>query len=216
MVKSYTILEESDDKNISVPDRYTLGSPSVSINQLSTLEEYDRATLRVTAVKVKDPVSVTTGRLKQEIVVADETGHTLTLWEDDIGMISENKSYQFNRIQIHHYLGRTELTFPHFGASAEEIDDLLVVSTYDNDDVTDLHSVTIVAVNNLETTFICINCKKTLPCDLDKTITECQQCGTKQKLRNYKTSAKLFVEGMSAQQCTLKAHNEILCLIAPR
>ena len=167
-------------------------------------------------MKVKDPVSVTTGKLKQEIVVADETGHTtLTLWEDDIGMISENKSYQFNRIQIYHYLGRTELTFPRFGASAEEIDDLLVVSTYDNDDVTDLHSVTIVAVNNLETTFICINCKKTLPCDLDKTITECQQCGTKQKLRNYKTSAKLFVEDMSAQQYTLKAHNEILANIVP-
>ena len=39
-------------------DRNTLGSPAVIIAELSTLGEYDRATLQVTAQKVKDPVTV--------------------------------------------------------------------------------------------------------------------------------------------------------------
>ena len=156
VVKSHTILEESHDKNLTIPDRNTLGSPAVTIAELSTLGEYDRATLQVTAQKVKDPVTVSNGKQKQDIIVADSTGHTtLTLWEEDIGMIVENKSYQLNRVQIHHYL---ELNFPRFGASAEEIDDLLEVSMlHNNDDTTDLHSVTIIAVTKLETTLIAGN-----------------------------------------------------------
>ena len=164
VVKSHTILEESHDKNLTIPDRNTIGSPAVIIAELSTLGEYDRATLQVTAQKVKDPVTVSNGKQKQDIIVADSTGHTtLTLWEEDIGMIVENKSCQLNRIQIHHYLGKTELNFPLFGASAEEIDDLLEVSMlHNNDDTTDFHSVTIIAVTKLETTFTSINCRKKL------------------------------------------------------
>ena len=212
VVKSHTILEESHDKNLSIPNRNTLGSPAVTITELSTLGEYDRATLQVTARKVKDRVTVSNGEQKQEIIVADSTSHTmLTLWEEDIGMIAENKSYQLNRVQIHHYLGKTEQNFPRFGASAEEIDDLLKVSMVDsNDDTTDLYSVNIIASHktpdniHLETTFICINCRKSLPCDPKSTITHCQQCGTKQKPPNNKTSAKLFIEGSSGEQYTLK------------
>ena len=140
--------QESHDKNLTIPNRNTLGSPAVTIAELGTLGEYDRATLQVTAQKVKYPVTVSNGKQKQDIIVADSTGHTtLTLWEEDIGMIVENKSYQLNHVQIHHYLGKTELNFPRFGASAEEIDDLLEVSMLDNnDDTADLHSVTIIAV----------------------------------------------------------------------
>ena len=131
-------------------------------------------------------------------------------------MIVENKSCQLNRIQIHHYLGKTELNFPPFGASAEEIDDLLEVSMlHNNDDTTDLHSVTIIAVTKLETTFTCINCRKNLPCDPNNTITHCQQWGTKQKTRNNKTSAKLFIEDSGGEQYTLKAHNEMLVNVVP-
>ena len=70
-----------------------------------------------------------------------------------------DKSYQLHRVQIHHYLGRSEPTFPLFGASIEEIDDLLEVSTFEDDGLTDLNSVTIIGVSKLETTFICINRK---------------------------------------------------------
>ena len=80
------MLEESDDKELRVPNKNTLGNPTLSINQLNTVGEYDRATLRLTALKVKEPMRVSSGKQKQEVLVADDTGNTtLTLWEQDIG-----------------------------------------------------------------------------------------------------------------------------------
>ena len=76
VVKSYTMLEESDDKELCVPNKNTLGSPTLSVNQLNTVGEYDRATLRITTLKVKEPMRVSSGKQKQEVVVADDTGNT--------------------------------------------------------------------------------------------------------------------------------------------
>ena len=145
--------------------------------------------------------------------MADSTGNiTLTLWEQNIGILTQNKSYQLNRFQIHQYRGKNELTFPLFGA---EIIDLVDVSLpFVENNVTNLHSVSIIGVNKLDTTFTCINCK-TLHCDLSDIITHCEHCGTKQKLRNHKISARLFLEDASAQSYQLRAHNEILFNIAP-
>ena len=65
VVISYTLLEESDDKGLQLPDRATLGSPFLSINKLNTMNQYDRVTVQVTALKVKDPVTVKTNRNKK-------------------------------------------------------------------------------------------------------------------------------------------------------
>ena len=60
-----------------------------------------------------------TGKRSKDVVIADSTGQTtLTLWEKDVGMTIQGKSYQLNRIQVHHYLGTTALTYPRFGATA--------------------------------------------------------------------------------------------------
>lgn len=163
---------------------------------------------------MKDPVTVSNGKQKQDIVIADSTGHTtLTLLEEDIGMIVESKSYQLNRVQINHYLGKIELNFPCFGVSAQEIDDLLHVPMLDNnDDTTYLHTVTIIAVTKPETTFVCINCRKALPCDPNNTITHCQQCGTKQKKTQQQNISQTHSSG---NQYTLKAYNEMLTNMVP-
>jgi len=98
---------------------------------------------------------------KMLYVVADPTGQTtLTLWEEDIGMIVESKSYQLNRIQIHHYLGKTDIT--RFGATAEEIGDVLdqLPTLPDDDDDTDLVSVSVIGVSQPEVTFLCVSCKE--------------------------------------------------------
>lgn len=103
---------------------------------MNTLEQYDRATLHITALKVKEPTRVSNGKRKQEIIMADSTGNiTLTLWEQNIVILKENKSYQLNGVQIHQYRGKNELTFPLFGASIEELNDLVDVSTLVENDV---------------------------------------------------------------------------------
>ena len=50
-------------------------------------------------------------------------------------ILKENKSYQLNGVQIHQYRGKNELTFPLFGASIEELNDLVDVSTLVENDV---------------------------------------------------------------------------------
>lgn len=58
------------------------------------VEPYDRATINAQVVKVKPPTTVSTGKQKQDVIIGDETGTTtLTLWEQDIGILTENKCY---------------------------------------------------------------------------------------------------------------------------
>ena len=54
-----------------------------------------------------------------------------------------------------------------------------------------------------------------MPCDAQTKIIQCNHFQTKQKIRNYKTSDKLFMEDNSGQGYILNAHNEILAGISP-
>ena len=106
-----------------------------------------------------------------------------------------------------------ELTFLRFGASAEEIEDLLEVCSYDgNSGSTSAKSVTIIGVSNLETSYNGINC---IPSTTEAKIAECKHCLTPQRVKTFKPSAKLFGEDDSGQQYTLKAHHHMLTNIVP-
>ena len=214
VVKSYTMLEQSDDKDLQLPDKATLGSPLLSINELITKKQYDRVTVRITALKVKDVVTVK-NKQKQEVIVGDDSGTTtFTLWESNIGKMVENKSYQLNRVQVHQFLGKYELNFPLFGASIEEIDDLPDVSPFEpsTETLTTIEHVSIVGVSKLELSFSCISCKNLLVSQPSELV-ECQHCETKQKLRNPKISTKLFIVDGNEQQYSLRAHNDSLLQI---
>ena len=215
VIKSYTTIEESSDKELQIENISTLGSQEVTIHQLHALEPYERVTLDVRVVRVKPPMTVTGGKQKQQVIIADSSGTTsLTLWEEDIGLLSENKSYHLHRVQVHRYLGRTELTLPSFGATIEEIDNLEEIVVYEDDDqIINLKSVTIIGVNMFETSFNCVNCKKPMSCNPNDTTTQCGTCDTKQRLRNPKISAKLFVEDAVGQHITLRAHTQVIMKI---
>ncbi len=109
IIKSYTVLEAANckDQTLHILDPNTIGSPITSIKELHTIEEYGRLTLQVAVIKVDESRRVSTGKVKQELTVADETDNTiLTLWEQDIDMLENGKSYQLNRVQMHTYSGK--------------------------------------------------------------------------------------------------------------
>lgn len=82
-------------------------------------------TFRALVKKVNEPHTVGGGKQKQEVFVCDSTGSaTLTLWEDDINMLIEGKSYQMNRLVVRSFLGKNHLSMPPSGATIEEINDL--------------------------------------------------------------------------------------------
>lgn len=138
------------------------------------------------------------------------------LWEGDVNMLTEYKSYQLNRIKVHHYCGNYEVTFPKFGASYEEIEDLEYVDTLvSRNDQPEDQRCTIVGVN-LETIFMCISCKHSIP-DLHtgpNPIHMCESCDTTQKLRNPRTSARLYIEDENGKILPLRAYSDTLSQLA--
>lgn len=66
--------------------------------------------------KIKQPVPVSGGLTKQDVILADTTGlATLTLWETDMDSVTDDLSYKFSNIavisikvvNICHYLRKT-------------------------------------------------------------------------------------------------------------
>ena len=80
VLKAQTKIEESHVK-FDVQDIKTVGSTLISLNQLDEMLEHQRVTIRITVIKVHNPVKVAT-KTKQDVLVADETGKAIvTLWE---------------------------------------------------------------------------------------------------------------------------------------
>ena len=77
--------------------------------------------------------------------------------------------------------------------------------------------VTVVGVGQLKGSFSCISCKKSvlLPRTTvkEQCVAECTTCGTKQKVRDLKTTAKLYLEDTSGTSLCLRAHPEALTQI---
>lgn len=115
-------------------------------------------------VKVKQPVHVSGGLTKQDIIIADETGRaTLTLWESDVETVMANLLYQFNNIIVHEYQGiniyhflrrmRQYRTFPTLVMFPRK--DL---SECDDDDLI-IHVAEVISVLTWQTFRACVMCK---------------------------------------------------------
>ena len=81
-----------------VTDFNTIGSPLIALCELDTKQEYEKVSIRAKVVKLHEPQTVTTGKIKQGVVVADATGKTtLMLWESYINTLQLHTSYQVSR-----------------------------------------------------------------------------------------------------------------------
>ena len=216
VIKSYTTLENSEE-TFNIQDPKTVCSPLVSISNFSEVDPSSRVTLKIAVLKVKDPTTLSIGKRKQELVIADSTGHTtLALWEEDIDMLEELRSYQLNRVLFHMYNGNWEVSFPSFGASFEEIPDLEDVDIlgFDDDqeeqDSTFIEKCCVVGVKEVEHVHACISCKRSIKSDITDTKATCDICGTYQLLKQPKTTAKLYIEPKSGQLIVLRANGDVL------
>ena len=188
----------------------------ITLNDLDNKAEYDRVTIQAKVIKVNEQQMVSTGKTKQDICIADNDGFTtLTLWEGDIGLLQETLSYQFNRVLVHKFNGKTTLSLPSCGASIEEIPDL--GDTVDNDNqeenLTHLTGVTIQAVNQCEEIFPCFHCKKNTT--KSGQISTCAYCLTTQRVSSSVYTARLYVRDINGMLYTLRAYTEVLSTIVP-
>ena len=158
--------------------------------------------------------------LKQDVIIADATAKSsVTLWESNVNAMQPQNSYQLNRVLVRIFMGKHHLSIPTAGSTIEEISDVenTAIDTDGSEDEEEiLESVTIVGVQNLQTVFMCMNCKKHVTPTGEHT-GSCDSCNTMQMLCNTKMSAKLFVRPQGTQiPISLKVYGEMLKQIVPK
>ena len=84
-------------------------------------------------------------------------------------------------------------------------------SSADSND-THAENVTVLAVQQLENFYSCINCKKSMQPNVKANIGICDSCETVQKLLSPKLSAKLMIE-YNNDIVTVKAYHDALLMI---
>ena len=212
VIKSHTKIEASKVK-FEISDIKTVGSTVIKLNQIDEYSTDERVTVRVTVLKVNDPQSVGGGKMKQDVVIADDTAKTImTLWETNIDLLKPLKSYQLNRLIVKAYQGKNQLSFPSVSSidEIEDIEDVIEQFTSSEDEGDEcLEAITVSGIRELETVYICINCIKNITPVVDQEITECDFCRTSQRIGIPKQSAKLIFE-TNRRKLTLKANNDIL------
>ena len=220
VLKTHTKIEKSAiDFDISDPK--TVGSMVINLDQLSSLDEHTRVTVRGTVIKVHVPQKVGQRRvLKQDITIADQTSTaTITLWDKHVGILQPNSTYQFNRLETCIYNGKVYLSFPSVVSfdRIEPITDLCTSDPASSSEEEDLTPASVTGVKDLETFYACFNCSKAVTptpsaTPNDKQIGVCDQCNITQKLSPTQT-AKLVVKCGTAK-VTLKAFDDIIKGIA--
>ena len=170
-------------------------------------------------IKIHDVQTVSTGKIKQDVIIADDTGScVLTLWEDNIDKLEEQVSYQLNRFQVHRFQGKSEIIYPQYGSSVNVIPDLKDVSvelpsqfTYTN-----LTKCTIEGVQQLTTIYTCVasSCKVSIEPESEVAGNHpkgtCKTCGTIQKLKHPRKTARLFIKNGENEELWLRAYSEVL------
>ena len=105
------------------PTKFKIPSPPptdfTAVSTISNLCSSDRVDVKIKVLKTTEPVEVSTGKQKQDIVIADKSAAIkLTLWEADIGMLEETQSYKlrqmmvrtFNDVKLLSYLRKVEVS----------------------------------------------------------------------------------------------------------
>lgn len=193
-LKSHTKIEDSQ-MAFEIPNIKTAGSSIVSLSQIPSLPPHQRVTVQAKVLKVNAPQQVGR-RFKQDVTIADETSKCiLTLWDDHIGTIQANTSYQFNKLETRSYIGKVYLSFPSM-PTFDTIDPVATkITTTDSassDEDEDLICASIIGVKDMEIHHTCINCNKSITPN-DEQTGVCHNCNITQKLTS-KVTAKLIVK----------------------
>ena len=122
-------VEKSPQRNYR-PDIDILATNSTNrLSEIPLRKAHDRVSVMAKDVKVKQPVHVSGGLTKQDIIIADETGRaTLTLWESDVETVTANLLYHFNNIIVREYQENKYLSLPKKDALISNIPDFGDVS----------------------------------------------------------------------------------------
>ena len=135
-------------------------SNDVTLDSLSKLQDYQNVNVMVKVIANHIPIEIKTGLMKQDVMIADETGKArLTLWQDDINKLEVNKSYKFQMLTVRSFNALKYLSPPKHGWSFELCDDIDVGDQPNDDDTQEVIDASVDGVSYIGTKFSCLVCK---------------------------------------------------------
>ena len=126
----------------------------------------------------------------------------LTLWEADIGKVTEDNSYRFENMMVRSYNDCKYLSMPKDGGRITQREDIGEVAGDDHGlDDTTIEAAEVAAVIKLDTYAACIACKSKVQQNSDK-LGRCTKCSTMQCLSKctQQMSAKLVIANNTATE----------------
>ena len=211
IVKRYTKIEVSSRK-FEISDVDSIGATFITLEQLTSMKEFDRVNIRVKVINVKKTQIVGNNKKKQEVVTAGATSNcVLTLWEEDIDTLELDESYYMTKVLVRVYNGDFTLSFQAMRSKVVKIEDIEDVMEETVDMMEPIiEGVTIIAVKELQKFKACMFCKGKV--DETDEFGTCQKCQTVQKLNKcvYSEMAKIVVVSPSMEIVTLVAYADIL------
>lgn len=142
MIKKNTEVEKSLSK-FDVSTLVCAPSNKIALDQLQQLQNYQRVTVTVKVVSLKEKEEAKDGLTKQDCVISDATGAaTTTVWEKNVGAL-EGSSYKLSGMMVHMFSGRKYLSIamPKENCEIATIDDIGVVKEESVDDTCKLEEV---------------------------------------------------------------------------
>ena len=160
ILKSETELSESEKEfdvavfnNEPVPTSITLG-------ELPSIENFREVIVEVKILSKTEPITVSGGKKKQDVVIGDCTGTTkVALWGEYIDSLDVDESYRLAKFSVKEYASQKYLSMLRRGSEITQIDDIGEVEQPTSSTVTEISNPEIIGVPQLDTYKACLKCK---------------------------------------------------------
>ena len=103
-------------------------SKAVTLSSLESLDEFQKVTVNINVVELKDETEVG-GRVKWDVSVADGSGTArVSVWEEYINVMGKDGSYCLKNFMVHEYQSTKYLTMSKEGSEIIVIEDIGAVA----------------------------------------------------------------------------------------
>ena len=164
LLKGATKINPSKETfDVSDMEFQDLQGTKITLSELNDIEPLTRISVIVKAVSSEEPITLGT-RQKQEIKVCDSTGlATVQLWEENIGILQQGRSYQLDGFRVIEYENEKYITMCWDGSEVKETEELkdvidLPAAPVPNHAESTIKNARIAAVYKLEKVVKCLRC----------------------------------------------------------
>lgn len=219
LVKGATKIHPSPKKfDVAEIEFHSTEATKITLDQVNDTQVHTIIDVDVKVLSCGEPITLGT-RQKQDIKVGDATGSALVqLWEQNIGLLVEQQSYQLKQFRIVEYENVKSIAMCWEGSEVKPIDHLQNVAdppvdaTVVEPSCMTLYNPKVAAVFKLETFFKCLRCgSRTEPAEGIEVRCCNKDCGilnSSNYCEKFSCAEVLFIEGQ--RKLALTAFGEMI------